>query len=566
VKRLFFLLSLSIFLQTVYGQWQPDKHHVSGIRDRLYNTVLHLVADSLEGREAGTRGEIIARDYIAAHFAELGLEPFYPDGSYFRAFEILSDHIVSEGTAIYAGQKEFLLHRDFIIVSHAYENKIHSNLVSVGNGLVIPEKNVNDYSGFTKRDLNNNVFIIDISFPEEYPFSGNDHYKAEIQEIINTAIENNASAIILFQSNNQMFPHGSEMFFNNSRSDVPVIFAEHEMIRFLKENNITDLKIDIVTTRETIHAYNVAAVINNHASQTIVTGAHYDHLGWGSPISRHKGLPAIHSGADDNASGVAVMLEVARHVATSGLADKNFVFVAFGAEEKGLIGSKVFVEDTLLPVSEISAMINLDMVGRLNPEERKINVHSTGTSLIWDSLLTISYNPMINLNKNPAVTGGSDHAPFANNRIPVLFFITGLHSDYHTPDDVIEKINFDGMADITVFVSNLMHHLNHVPKVPFNEQKGSESTSRPSHARGVSLGITPDHAFTGKGLRVENVSSGKTAETAGILSGDIIIGIDQYEVNDITSYMRALSNYKTGSGAKVKILRNTEEMTLDVKF
>jgi hypothetical protein len=437
--------------------------------------------------------------------------------------------------------------------------------VYVGNGLIMNERNINDYSGFSNDYLKGKIFLIDISYPEQFDFVSDISYYTTIQDAVFTAIEKEASAIILYSGSQNRFTFNKNVIFQNSRSSIPVIYAYGKLNELLKQKKETELSVKIETKKKVSVGYNVAAFIDNNAPTSIVIGAHYDHLGYGSPISRYVGSPAIHPGADDNASGVVMMLELAEFVRKQNLKNHNYIFVAFGAEEKGLLGSKAFLEDSLSGTSNIIAMINIDMVGRLDNEVRKLNILCTGTSFKWDSLLSVSYNPEIELSKNQSGTGGSDHLSFYLKKIPVLFFITGLHKDYHTPGDVIEKINFDGMTDISVLLSNLLFHLNNVEDITFLPVENTEgAVSRAP--KGVSLGIIPDHAFGGKGLRIDDVTRGKSADSAGLKSGDIIISIDNYEVSDITTYMKALSNYKAGSTATISIIRNNAEEIFKITF
>ncbi len=558
------LILTSVFVAS--AQWQPESVSKGDVGQRLYGIMEHLVADSLEGREAGTDGEVIARNYIASKFAEIGLEPYFTNNTFYQPFEYTSMQSYHPQSEIWIENSVYSYGKDFSVMTYTGETEISGRAFFAGHGLQI--KQIDDYTNVSDHDLKNAIFIVDVSFSDQYDFITGENYYEYVQQVINTAMEKEAAAVILFQSNPEKFEFHREARFANSRSSVPVIFDEGQISgHILQQESDKLVRIRLVPEKKKLTSYNVAAKIDNGAPGTIIIGAHYDHLGYGGPISRYVGAPAIHPGADDNASGVAVLIEIARLVKSAGFDGHNYVFAAFSAEEKGLIGSKAFVDDTLTELPDIVAMINIDMVGRLDPDVRKLNVLNTGTSTKWDSLLQGVYNPEIDLMLNPKGSGGSDHMSFFLKNIPVLFFITGLHEDYHTPSDVLEKINIGGMTDITILLTDLIFHISNVRQIPFVQVENTESRgNRMSRSGSVTLGIIPDHAYGGKGLRIDAVTTGRSAQLAGLMSGDIIIAIDEHDVSDITSYMRALAAYQPGNKAVVSVIRNDETLVFDVTF
>jgi len=562
------LLLLSFFLITgipVSAQWQPDESQKGEMKHRMYRTIEFLVGDSLKGRESGTKGDTIASNYIESRFAELGLSPVFSDQSFVRSFTYSSDTKYSHHSTITINKAEFHFEKSFTILNYTGKSSFQAPTLNIGYGMVNSEQNIDDYQLMKIKDFKDKIFLMDVSFPEKYDFIDAENYYIQIQENIYAAAQKEPSAIILYQSAENRFLFNRHAFFQNSRSFIPIIYADEDLKKALLAAPEKEVSINIETERKEETSFNIAAMVDNQVSTYIIIGAHYDHLGYGSPISRHTGVPAIHYGADDNASGVAMVLEIAEFISKNKLTNHNYIFVAFGAEEKGLIGSKEFMEDTLINQKHIIAMINLDMVGRLDSVTHKLNVIGSGTSNLWDSLLTIVTLPTVEFAKNPAPGGGSDHVSFYLQNIPVLFFITGLHKDYHTPKDVISKINFDGMVDIAIIMNNLMIHLNNVSSMPYVkiDNKGTQSSRNKG---GVSLGVIPDHAYGGKGMRIDDVTSGRPADLAGLKGGDIIIAFDQSEVTDITSYMKALSQYQKGSKAIVTFLRDEKELTLEVTF
>ncbi|HPS83126.1 MAG TPA: M20/M25/M40 family metallo-hydrolase, partial [Bacteroidales bacterium] len=296
---------------------------------------------------------------------------------------------------------------------------------------------------------------------------------------------------------------------------------------------------------------------------TIVFGAHYDHLGFGKSGSLSTDS-AVHNGADDNASGTALMIELARILNESGINNHNYLFVAFGAEEKGLLGSKAFLNQKIIADSSIMAMLNFDMVGRMDTAEPKLNILGTGTAAEWDSLITTASSGPVTVKKSESGTAGSDQMSFYLKNIPVLFFITGMHEDYHKPSDDAEKINREGMADVLLIALQITSKLDSMQDLNFvrSDASSGDRGRRP----GVTLGVIPDHAWEGKGMRIDAVTKDKTADKAGLLKGDIVIQIGDMPVTDIMSYMKALSAYKKGDKAKITYLRGQIENSVEVVF
>lgn len=550
---MFFFFVLLIHVSSL-AQWIPSEQERKIICNNLYEVVEVLSADSLEGREAGTEGELKARNFIVRQFESIGIEPYFDGNNYFKEFEFASFNYVVRNSKISINKKDFFYKKNFNILSHYVEN-IKGKVVFVGNGLYLPDENINDYASFSEDELNAQIFLIDLSFPQEYNFINKNNFYSIIQDAIYAAINKGAKAIMLFHSKECLYGFVSNSYFLTGRANIPIIYIDNELRQAVASN----IKHEIVFNIETIGiseiAYNVAGWINNNSETSIVIGGHYDHLGYGSPISRHIGSPEIHPGADDNASGIATMLELARFLKSSEAKKHNFIFVAFSAEEKGIIGSREFV-NTQIPESEnVIAMLNLDMVGRLDSTSRRINILSTNTSHLWDSLINITCNPLLSLNPSSADARGSDHLSFYMKNIPVLFFITGLHEDYHTPRDRIEYLNIMGMVDILNYVGNLVLHLNNISYLPFSESKDSPSNAR-SRTGGVTLGVIPDHTYEGNGMRIDKVMPERSAFKAGLETGDIVIGIGDYTVSSIYSYMDALSKFKKEQKTKIIFIRD----------
>lgn len=313
-----------------------------------------------------------------------------------------------------------------------------------------------------------------------------------------------------------------------------------------------------------VYSQNVVGYLDNGAAYTIVIGAHYDHLGLGMDRNSLEANPEgkIHNGADDNASGTAGVIELARTLALNNVKEQhNFLFICFSGEELGLVGSKRFVEYPSIDLNTISFMLNMDMIGRLNAEKR-IMVGGVGTAP--DFVPAIQAQQLdLNVKLDSAGVGPSDHTSFYLKNIPVLFLFTGQHSDYHKPGDDADKINYNGELMVLEFAFRLINALDGNPKLVFQETKApKDSTPRFT----VTLGIMPDYVYEGEGVHVDGVTDGKPAATAGVKKGDVIVGLGEHKVTGMQEYMKALSQFKKGDQTTVKVKRGTEEFTFPVTF
>ena len=328
--------------------------------------------------------------------------------------------------------------------------------------------------------------------------------------------------------------------------------------------NGTFIQPFLVNEKENRTGHNVLGYINNNATYTIVLGAHYDHLGYGEDNNSmyRDSLRMIHNGADDNASGTAALIHLAGWLKKDGTKNYNYLLIAFSGEELGLFGSKYFTEHPSLPLTNISYMINMDMVGRLNPQTRSITVGGFGTSPTWGQLIK-SNDPALAIKIDSSGTGPSDHSSFYRKDIPVLFFFTGTHTDYHKPSDDAELINYSGIIQITEYIKTLVTATADLGKLSFTKTR-EVSTGRMSFK--VSLGIMPDYTFAGPGVLVEGVSSGKPAEKAGILAGDVILKLGNNSTNSVQDYMKALGTFDKGQTVDATIIRANKELLIRVNF
>lgn len=336
----------------------------------------------------------------------------------------------------------------------------------------------------------------------------------------------------------------------------------YQMFRFKpKTDPHSEVSYTTMAEDSTITGTNILGYIDNKAKNTIIIGAHYDHLGFGSDGSLYRGEDkAIHNGADDNASGVAVMLNLVSKLKNVNKGN-NYLFMAFSGEEMGLLGSNYFVKNPTLDIKNVNYMINMDMVGRLKADST-LAVYGVGTSPRLKQTLNAT-NKRFKLIENESGVGPSDHTSFYLNDLPVLHFFTGQHEDYHKPSDDSEKLNFEGMEAISDYIFDVISDLDKAGKLAFRKTK-NESEETPRFR--VGLGVIPDYLYDGKGMRIDGISEDKPAQKAGLLKGDIVLKLGDSTIVDMMSYMRALSVFDEGDATKVIVDRNGEKIEMDLKF
>ena len=314
-------------------------------------------------------------------------------------------------------------------------------------------------------------------------------------------------------------------------------------------------------TDSSLNAKNLLGLIDNGGSRTVILGAHYDHLGMGGEGSLYKGEPAVHNGADDNASGVATLLKLTRMLKEWPEAKDNYLIILFSGEEMGLLGSNFFSKNPTLDLGKVPYMINLDMVGRLR-DDKTLSVSGTGTTAIWPQLLN-SLNPGFNLVLDESGVGPSDHTSFYLQDIPVLHFFTGQHEDYHKPSDDAEKLNYGGMEEIASYHFDLIKAMESQEEVAFRETK-NEREDLPAFK--VAMGVMPDYLYSGKGMRIDGVTEDRPAGKAGLRKGDVVVRMGDSTVTDIYGYMRALSVFEAGDTTTVVVERDGKRISARLTF
>ena len=331
---------------------------------------------------------------------------------------------------------------------------------------------------------------------------------------------------------------------------------------FKKNSNPHDTSLVNIPERKGI---NVIGFLDNSAVNTIVIGAHYDHLGLGHD---HNSLDAnpedkIHNGADDNASGTSGVLALAKYFSENNVKENyNFLFICFSGEELGLLGSKKWCDNPTIDLTKINYMINMDMIGRLNDSTKKLLIYGVGTSPTWVPLLEKT-NAYFSIKMDSSGIGPSDQTSFYLKDIPVLHFFTGQHSDYHKPTDDVEKINLAGEKKVLEYIVDLINQTNSLPKLTFAKTASPVSTKSKYK---VTLGVMPDYTFEGTGMRIDGVTDNKPAFKAGIKTGDIIIELGGQKINNVQDYMKALSGFNKGDKTIVGVKRGDENLSLALEF
>ncbi len=513
--------------------------------NNLKKHIAFLASDSLEGRRTGTNGETIAMNYLAQQYAAIGLEPT-KNNNYIQEFEMDEGKSFSQPSNYFkVNKKSLILGEDIFPLAFSASKALRSNA-----SIALKE------SG--------EVWFIDVKdeLEDEKP---NPHFDIEeyIKKEVAKASSNGATALIFFNSSSIT---DNISFNKNDKSEVlsiPVFYinatAQKKYFNDISATYKIDLKIDLKELKRKVH--NVIGFINNNATNTVILGAHYDHLGYGEDKNALDTFNKTHYGADDNASGSAALLELAKILKHSSYKNNNYLFIHFSGEELGLIGSKYWLEHPTLNIQK-NYMINMDMVGRYDTAH-KLTIGGFGTSPTWGEVLPNMSSCIIT--KYDSTGGGpSDHASFYRKDIPVLFFFTGSHSDYHKTTDVAEKINYESEADIVKYIYNIIGLTDAKGRLSF--LKTTEPAMGKSSKFTVSLGVIPDYGFSGTGVRIDGVSPHKLAEKIGLQTGDILLQLGEHKFTDVMSYMNTLSKFKKGDKTTLHIKRKDEEKEFEIVF
>lgn len=561
--------------------------------------LMFLASDELKGRGTGTKEIDIAAVYIADNFKSYGLKPL-GDSGYFQNFEVTTGVELTENNslAITLGEKafNFTLNENYSPVGFSDNSTITGELVFAGYGIEAEKLGYNDFADV---DVKDKIALILRYSPEgdkprgEFADYSSTRYKA-------TTVRNKGAKGIIFFTGPNTYQNDSYIKLNveqlGGNAGLPIVSINTNLAEEIFQAAGKDLlsmqkQLDSLKAAQSFYFSNSNASISVglkpvkkwtrnviglvesdnpiFKNEYIVVGAHYDHLGMGGRGSLSSSKePEIHNGADDNASGTSTVLELAQKFSANRKSLKrSMVFMTFSGEEMGLLGSAHFVKTPTIPLDKVTAMYNLDMIGRLN-EENSLTVYGTGTSPVWKDLLN-EKNSYYNFKPNfiDDGFGPSDHSSFYAKDIPVLFYFTGTHSDYHKPSDDFDKINYSGLEKIGRFVYEMAEVINQKDdRIAFTKTKSEPRERQRGAASRVYVGVVPDMTTQVEGLKLSGVSDGSPAEKAGLKAGDIILKFGGKDVKNIYDYMYAMQDYKPGEEVELIVKRGEEEITLKVKL
>jgi len=549
IATLFFLV-LVVYQPFAQAQNKTERK----VAKQLQADITYLASDELEGRRTSTAGEQKAGDYIVKRYQENEIEPY--KGQYRYPFHFVYGKEISPVTQININSFRMQLKDDGFPLPFSANKVVASevlpDVMEQGNIWLMPL-----YSG---QDQANDAHFE----PEKYMF---EHAKE--------AAKQGAAGVIFFDSYGSKWEPVFNKHSDYEQLDIPVVYLTHEAYqRYLKQTDAQGQKsgisinLKIVINKAERTGTNIAAYIDNEAPCTVILGAHYDHLGYGEDenslypdaVKAHQ----IHHGADDNASGTAALLEVAKWAKSNKrLGNYNYLFINFSGEELGLYGSKMFVKDQKIDSAHIAYMINMDMVGRLNDSTHSLTLGGVGTSPVWEEVVNMAGDDF-KLNIDSSGVGPSDHTSFYNEGIPVLFFFTGTHKDYHKPSDLATLVNYPGETKVIEYVERAVARLDKENVKPAFTPTKQMNAGKRSYK--VSLGIMPDYTYQDGGVRVDGVSDNRPAMKAGVKQGDIITKLGDNVVNGMQSYMEALNKFSPGDKTLVTVKRDGKEIVLPIEL
>ena len=553
--------------------------------------IKYLSSDALLGRLTGSPGDSLAAVYVKGNLLSFGLIPLSGDG--FQRYKVTKKVVAGKASSLFVNNVNYALEKDFMPLAFSSDSQLESDVVFIGYGFNINGDSIkwDDYNGV---DVKGKWVMILRGDPE--PDNNKSPYISFSADRDKALLAKDMGAAGVLMVSGPVFDPQDTFEALNLEGysvDIPVIRIKKEVAdAILSKSNATiaSLEKKLYETKKP-YSFSVNVKVNGKTeilrelagtrnvmmllpgedpkmkNEYIILGAHFDHLGMGGPGSGSRALDTIgiHHGADDNASGVAMMLELAEKFAkTPGSHKRSIICLSFSGEEEGLLGSKHFVDDPCIDLSKVDAMINMDMVGRLN-ETNNMEIDGVGTATgLKELVYANSDTSIIKLTLSPEGYGPSDHSSFYGKNIPVLFYFTGGHMDYHTPTDTWEKINYKGMVEISALIFKVAEALaNDSARLEFKEAGPKEDVNRYPRRRGVTLGIMPDFAGVVKnGVRADFVTPGKPAALGGMQKGDIITFINGKQVNNVQDYMFRMGQLKHGQTISVEVLRGGEKVVL----
>jgi hypothetical protein len=586
-------ITVFVILIAILASCGPKFNPEITIED-IKENISYLASDSLKGRKPGEPGDLLAAEFIRSKFEAAGLELLYNNG--FQSFNLISSAELGEGNSCKLADRSFTPESDFLPYAFSANTGVSAQVVFAGYGIEVDRDSLK-WNDFKNVSVEGKWIMALQGDPDlDNPTSPFLEFSSERAKGL-TASDKNAAGLILvagpkFSENDEL----SSLFFdkNSSRFGIPVIQVTRKLANeILAETGktIEALEDEITAKNEGISLVSNAlleANINVNLKETttqnvvamiqgtdeklkdeyLVLGGHYDHLGMGGPGSGSRAVDtaAVHNGADDNASGVSAVIQLAEKIAAEGNSKRSLIFVAFGAEEMGLVGSKAFTAEPPVASEKMVAMFNFDMVGRLDSASEALSIGGTQTAKETEQLLN-DLNPGFQLAFSGEGVGPSDHASFYLQNIPVFFISTGAHSDYHTPQDDTEFINFEGAKKVMDYAYALVENVaKRDSALTFQEAGAKFQRSRGGRFK-VTLGVMPDFAGLEKrGMRIDGVTKGKPAYNGGMLKGDIITAIDGKKVGNIYEYMSRLKTLEAGETITVDVLRDEKPTVLIIQL
>jgi Peptidase family M28/PDZ domain/PA domain len=566
---------------------------------RYLNDIKALAAPDMEGRGAGTKGLIRAEHLIEKRYKEIGLQPAGVNG-YAQPFTVVTGaRLKSDNSFVVEADTKSTLKIDqnFVPFSFSASGQAAASLVFAGYGATADEFHYDDYAGL---DVKDKIVVVLRYEPSGFAEKSGNHGLTQHSQLITKAINarnHGAKAVVVV---NGKLGDGEEDLLTRFGSvsgpeNIGVIMAQvknavaaswfqsaGKSLKDVQEQiNSTSkpasfsfpdslhlsLHIDIETTRATVN--NVLAWLPGQTDEYIIIGAHYDHLGRGNFDSLAPSqIGQIHPGADDNASGTAGVLELARLLAPQrGQLKRSILFMDFAGEELGLLGSAAWVKDPTRPLAKAVAMLNMDMIGRIKDD--KVYIGGVGTGSTFKSVLEQAQkDEPFKIEYSAGGYSSSDHTSFLTKKIPVLFFFSGLHSDYHKPSDTWDKINAPSAARLLDLVGKVAVQLANAPEAPAFQVVAEDKPATGSGGSGYGpyFGSIPDFGQTENGVKFSDVKPNSPAAKAGLKAGDILIQFGDKPIKNLYDFTDALRRSKVGDVVEVKVLRDGQPVTANVKL
>jgi len=582
VCKICLLLWMTVIAVELFAQTETEIT-VNELKEHVY----FLASDSLKGRKPGTHESKIAAEYIRDQFVEYGMEPIGDNG--FQYFDVIMSVEPGDSNSFIFDGHHQVLFEDFKPMPFSTNASVDAEVIFAGFGFDIEHDSLtwNDYEKIEVKDKwvlilrgdpepdNDESLFISYGQDRDKVLTARDHEAAGV--LLVSGPQFGEEDKLAGTSFNRVTAEAGIPVINITRKLADKILEENGFTVNLIEERIINDRLNVsVPTGKTVSGtsdlhrimattQNVIAVFPGNdpvlKEEFIVIGAHYDHLGFGGPGSgsRTPSTMAVHNGADDNASGTAGILELAEKLSSEkDNLKRSVVFIAFGAEEMGLLGSQFFASNSLIDLKNVKMMINFDMIGRMNEKERSVMVAGTGTAVeLEEMLLDYEEESTISFGHSPEGYGASDHSSFYASGVPVMFFSTGAHPDYHTPLDDADKINYAGEKEVLDYAyAIILDLINRDSSLTFQEAGPKKKEGRYGRGLKVKFGIMPDFTSSeNNGLGVGGVTKDGPAFNAGMLKGDKIVAIEGQPVTNIYDYMNRLKKLQPGQTISVDILR-----------